>query len=280
MRNLRAQYRHHTLKFLSREEMEARGWDLGGPEVLSCPVCGDIYTHHCSVETVDREDNYRAWRGRGSLTSVRFYCEQSHVFTLNWGFHKGNTCCFWEHVADQRYCEHCGEYFESRPGVKADTCPSCVGKRKLSKAEYAQYMKSSAWQRKRQEVMERCQNICERCHERETYAVRHLTYDHAGNEPLIDLQAVCKECNAFLAKVSDYDPSIAHCLECQADLSNAPRSGEGLGKGRSIERPYYCDDCQFQHDFISSWLIRIANFPKEKDYVKGGFKCLISAISS
>lgn len=37
--------------------------------------------------------------------------------------------------------------------------------------------------------------------------VHHLTYEHIGNEPLEDLQGLCRACHDFLSAESDIDPA-------------------------------------------------------------------------
>jgi hypothetical protein len=101
-------------------------WDCEGPEALRCPVCGFEYVHPSSAGIIDGRDNYEAWAGRGDLVLCRFWYESGHVFSLNFGFHKGNTICFWKHEVTEQYCEQCRAYFESKPG-ETSLCPKCGG---------------------------------------------------------------------------------------------------------------------------------------------------------
>jgi len=82
--------------------------------------------------------------------------------------------------------------------------------------DYQAYLASREWAVRKRAVRERADGQCERCRflQPETgtvyfkpmYAVHHLTYAHIGNEPLEDLQAVCRECHDFLSAVADQDP--------------------------------------------------------------------------
>ena len=61
--------------------------------------------------------------------------------------------------------------------------------------DYAVYLKSVEWRKKRSQVFKRAGYICERCHQGEAVQAHHLTYAHVFNEPLEDLQAVCYRCH-------------------------------------------------------------------------------------
>lgn len=59
---------------------------------------------------------------------------------------------------------------------------------------YTQYLLSDAWQLKRLQVFERDGWVCVFCHERASH-VHHKTYKNLGNEPLNDLETVCRSCH-------------------------------------------------------------------------------------
>lgn len=59
---------------------------------------------------------------------------------------------------------------------------------------YSSYLRSPEWREKRQKVLAR-DRICQACLERVATQAHHLTYQHAGNEPLFDLVGVCHECH-------------------------------------------------------------------------------------
>jgi hypothetical protein len=73
-------------------------------------------------------------------------------------------------------------------------------------ARYQEYLKSPAWKRKRKAVRARCGGICERCRKYLLDEVHHLTYAHIYDEPLDDLQGLCRPCHAFLHNDSGIDP--------------------------------------------------------------------------
>lgn len=62
-------------------------------------------------------------------------------------------------------------------------------------AEYLAYMESDAWRLKRMAVLGRAGGECERCKAAPAVDVHHLTYQHLGDEPLADLQALCRPCH-------------------------------------------------------------------------------------
>jgi hypothetical protein len=71
---------------------------------------------------------------------------------------------------------------------------------------YQAYLNSPEWKARRKAVLERCGGVCERCRKYLVDEVHHLTYDRVYNEPLEDLQGVCRPCHAFLHKESGIDP--------------------------------------------------------------------------
>lgn len=60
---------------------------------------------------------------------------------------------------------------------------------------YEQYMSSAAWKRKRMQVLEREQHLCQGCRINRAVHVHHTTYDHFGDELLFELVAVCQSCH-------------------------------------------------------------------------------------
>lgn len=75
--------------------------------------------------------------------------------------------------------------------------------------DYAEYMQSDEWKRKRTRIRRRARGWCERCGVNRRYAIHHLTYERLGHEELGDLLAVCQGCHDFLHAKSDYDPAQA-----------------------------------------------------------------------
>ena len=92
--------------------------------------------------------------------------------------------------------------------------------------EYAIYLKSPEWGRRRSRVLQRAGGMCEGCLERKATQVHHLTYDHIYNEFLFELVAVCDECHKRIhPKKSD---------ESETELENEWRDG------------FPCDACRWQ----------------------------------
>lgn len=61
--------------------------------------------------------------------------------------------------------------------------------------EYTEYLKSEAWNERRQARLQKAKYRCERCGERDKLDVHHRTYEHLFNEPLNDLIALCQSCH-------------------------------------------------------------------------------------
>lgn len=65
---------------------------------------------------------------------------------------------------------------------------------------YLLYLRSQAWAAKRAAVLERAGRCCERCPAGSglfpvDLEIHHLTYARLGDEPLEDLQALCRGCH-------------------------------------------------------------------------------------
>lgn len=65
----------------------------------------------------------------------------------------------------------------------------------LWKELYHEYLQTWVWQRKRREVYNRCNGICEKCCDQSMQECHHLTYDRIGNEKLEDLIGLCRDCH-------------------------------------------------------------------------------------
>jgi len=63
-------------------------------------------------------------------------------------------------------------------------------------AWYAEYLTTEGWREKRRRVLRRARGICEGCGEAPAEQVHHLTYEHAGDEFLWELVAICRRCHA------------------------------------------------------------------------------------
>ncbi|RZJ91153.1 MAG: hypothetical protein EOO20_05965 [Chryseobacterium sp.] len=61
--------------------------------------------------------------------------------------------------------------------------------------KYHEYLFSDAWKAKRKLVLERDSHICQACKIAVAVDVHHHKYDNLFNEPLEDLQSMCRECH-------------------------------------------------------------------------------------
>ena len=78
-----------------------------------------------------------------------------------------------------------------------------------TKVDYQKYLASREWRLKRKEVIERADNICERCFSADIANVHHLTYERLGKEDARnDLLGVCRPCHEYLSAKRDQDPAV------------------------------------------------------------------------
>ena len=63
----------------------------------------------------------------------------------------------------------------------------------ISKSDYAKYLKTDAWQKKRKEVLDIRGHKCEEpgCEATTNLQVHHLTYERLHNERMTDLKVLC-----------------------------------------------------------------------------------------
>ena len=95
--------------------------------------------------------------------------------------------------------------------------------------EYHRYIRSKAWQEKRQAKLEACDGICEcnaygdsiRC-SREATQIHHLDYDSLGDENLDSLQALCRRCHMAVSPKARHRYSGGMC--CKPIFVNVERS--------------------------------------------------------
>lgn len=64
--------------------------------------------------------------------------------------------------------------------------------------EYAKYLMSSKWKRKRYRAMKLAGWWCQVCNNAKAVDVHHLTYERIFNELASDLRAVCRDCHGKL----------------------------------------------------------------------------------
>lgn len=67
--------------------------------------------------------------------------------------------------------------------------------RKSKRYKYLEYLQSDVWKAKRKLVLERENDLCESC-KNPAVDIHHLHYDNLYNEPLEDLQALCRPCHS------------------------------------------------------------------------------------
>ena len=60
---------------------------------------------------------------------------------------------------------------------------------------YKNHLNSEKWQKIRDKVLKRSNNICEGCMEEEATTVHHISYNDVGDELLFQLVALCKKCH-------------------------------------------------------------------------------------
>lgn len=72
---------------------------------------------------------------------------------------------------------------------------SVLLKKRHHSPEYTQYLKSQAWLHKRAEAFEVYGHKCARCGREVYLQVHHKTYAHLGNEPMSDLEVLCRWCH-------------------------------------------------------------------------------------
>ncbi len=94
-----------------------------------------------------------------------------------------------------------------------------------TKVDYHQYLASREWRLKRKEVIERCGNVCERCHQGPVQNVHHLTYERVGNELIADLQGLCRPCHEFMSGEQHDDPAKK---SLSLDVKECPYCGDIL----------------------------------------------------
>lgn len=73
-------------------------------------------------------------------------------------------------------------------------------------AEYNEYHKSVPWKKRRTDVWNRANGICERCLQHQMDVTHHLTYENIYHEPLVDLWGLCNGCHEYVHGKSSHDP--------------------------------------------------------------------------
>ena len=60
---------------------------------------------------------------------------------------------------------------------------------------YSAYLETPEWAERRRLVLQRARGLCEGCRSAPAAHVHHLTYEHAGDELLFELVALCLACH-------------------------------------------------------------------------------------
>lgn len=68
-------------------------------------------------------------------------------------------------------------------------------KPKSQRSEYWEYLKSETWKAKRRLLFQERGRKCEKCGAGKNLNVHHLSYEHFKDEPLSDLQILCRLCH-------------------------------------------------------------------------------------
>ena len=122
-----------------------------------------------------------------------------------------------------------------------------------SKEKYQAYLCSREWALLRNQVMERCGGICERCRANKADAVHHLHYSTKYHESLDDLRAFCHGCHEYTHGKSDIDPRIEAVRQFPQqglNASLATSSIYGECPGRFPESAVCCPVCEGEYSHI------------------------------
>jgi len=139
-----------------------------GKRIVTCPECGDEYTRLIKAEMMDGDDSYKTGMGvRGDVLVVSFFAECGSEFSINYGFHKGQTLSW------------------------VDVITPC-------RVNYHAYIQSSEWRTKASVAKEaagwRCQ-VCNRPSSEVTLDAHHRTYERLGHELPGDITVLCRNCH-------------------------------------------------------------------------------------
>jgi hypothetical protein len=154
--------------------LQAVGDDSGMSYGLTvvCPICGSNYQHSNDPFTVDGQDSYKAWCGRGDLIVIPFWGECGSSWELCIGFHKGDSVAFVNILA-------------------------------LCEVNYQTYIQSYLWKARATTAKKRagwrCQ-VCNKSAAETTLDAHHRTYERLGNERPEDITVLCRNCHELYEK--------------------------------------------------------------------------------
>lgn len=90
--------------------------------------------------------------------------------------------------------------------------------------KYYAYLASPNWAWRRQAVIERCDNKCERCHKRPVVQVHHKTYVRLYAESIEDLEGICDACHKAEHCLATEQPTVK-VVDTSRDADTAYREG-------------------------------------------------------
>lgn len=71
-----------------------------------------------------------------------------------------------------------------------------------------EYYNSPKWRSKRRQKLTEQKYRCERCGKTKHLHVHHLSYLNLYNEPMSDLQVVCRDCHPIADAIREYDSAL------------------------------------------------------------------------
>lgn len=164
-------------------------------DIFECKVCGywtferieDCCRESYTIITIDRKTPDLAFLYRQCI-----YCGGSQNRTKPLSFKK---------FGDVIRTEFCAETYESwRKKRRKEQDHLTESRRNYNylnspRYKYYLYLISPEWHAKRELINKRDNNICQKCFVKPSEDVHHLTYENLGNEKLIDLLSICRECH-------------------------------------------------------------------------------------
>ena len=79
----------------------------------------------------------------------------------------------------------------------------------MTKDEYARYLESPRWARKRKVALTQALGRCQVCNSRHELNVHHRTYERVGNERSDDLTVLCRLCHELFHGVESSPIDVA-----------------------------------------------------------------------
>lgn len=165
--------------------------------LVFCPDC-----YHLRIETCNHENNGLIKYSVGGGWRVQKICKECHTLFGNAISHAGvnvDKIQTIEKAKYDKYREDQDEKYRSRHNVLSDY--HTEWRRNVARKNHQDYLKTMAWQEKREEVLKRDDYLCQACLKKRATQVHHLTYDHFGAEPLFDLISVCGECHQAITEM-------------------------------------------------------------------------------